>query len=391
MGSITLIAPTDIVSRTGETRVIDGVEMEFQMVSGTEAPAEMTIYFPQFKALDSAEIACPLLHNVLTLAGAQVRDPKKWAKSLDEAIALYGDKTEVVLAQHNWPRWGQENVVEYLANQRDLYEYINDQTLRLLNHGYTGIEIAEMLKLPASLDQQWYTHGYYGTLSHNVKAVYQRYIGWYDGNPANLHALPPEEAGAKFVEYMGGADAVMERAREDFARGEYRWVAQVMSHVVFADPENAEARNLEADALEQLGYQAEGLWRNWYLMGASELRNGIAPVPGTGGSASPDTLKAMSVPLIFDFWGVRLNGDKADGKQMVINWNFTDTGEQLCFESDQLGADLPARLAGAGRRPHPVPGTPDPGCHHVRRDGVCGRGGSRATSSWMVTGRNSVS
>jgi alkyl sulfatase BDS1-like metallo-beta-lactamase superfamily hydrolase len=330
-GTSTLIAPTDIISKTGETRVIDGVQMEFQMVSGTEAPSEMTVYFPQFKVLDSAEIACPLLHNILTLRGAQVRDAKKWAASLNELIALYGDKTDVVLAQHNWPKWGQENVAGFLANQRDLYEYLHDQTLRLTNQGYTGIEIAEMLKLPASLDKQWYTHGYYGTVSHDVKAIYQKYIGWYDGNPANLNALPPEDAGVKFVEYMGGADAVIAKAREDFAKGEYRWVAQVLSQVVFADPNNLAARNLEADALEQLGYRAEGLWRNWYLVGAYELRNGIPKAPGSGGSASPDTIKAMSVPLFFDFWGVRLNADKADGKQIVINWNFTDTKEKYAL------------------------------------------------------------
>ncbi len=331
LGAITLIAPTDIISQTGETRVIDGVEMEFQMVSGTEAPAEMTVYFPQFRALDSAEIACPLLHNILTLRGAQVRDPKKWATALNELIARYGDRTDVVFAQHNWPRWGQESVVEYLANQRDLYEYLNDQTLHLLNQGYTGIEIAEMFTLPESLNNQWYTHGYYGTVSHNVKAIYQRYIGWFDGNPANLHALPPELAGPKFVEYMGGADAVIARAKEDFAKGEYRWVAQVLGHVVFADPENMEARYLEADALEQLGYQSEGLWRNWYLMGAYELRNGVPAQPGSGGSASPDTLKAMSMPLIFDFWGVQLNAEKADGQQIVINWNFTEPAEQYAL------------------------------------------------------------
>ena len=356
LGAITLIAPTDTVAETGETRTIDGIEMEFMMVSGTEAPAEMTIYFPQFNALDAAEIACPLLHNILTLRGAQVRDAKLWATSLDNAIARYGDSLEVVFAQHNWPRWGQENVINYLANQRDLYEYLNDQTLRMLNHGYTGIEIAEMLQLPESLNQQWYTHGYYGTVSHNVKAIYQRYIGWYDGNPANLHALPPEEAGARFVEYMGGADAVIERAREDYARGDYRWVAQVLSQVVFADPDNEEARLLEADALEQLGYQAEGLWRNWYLMGAYELRNGIMTPPGTGGSASPDTLQAMSIPLFFDFWGVRLNADKADGQQMIINWVFTDTAEEyalnlsnsaLTYRADYLApdADLTVTLA----------------------------------------------
>jgi alkyl sulfatase BDS1-like metallo-beta-lactamase superfamily hydrolase len=316
LGAITLIAPTDTVVETGETRTIDGVEMEFMMVSGTEAPSEMTIYFPQFNALGAAEIACPLLHNILTLRGAQVRDAKLWATSLDNAIARYGDEMEVVFTQHNWPRWGNETVVEYLATQRDLYEFLNDQTLRLINHGYTGPEIAEMIELPDSLNQQWYTHGYYGTLNHNVKAIYQRYIGWYDGNPANLHALPAEPAAAKFVEYMGGADAIIARAREDYANGEYRWVAQVMSQVVFADPENEEARLLEADALEQLGYQAEaGTWRNWYLQGAWELRNGIPVSPGTGGSDSPDTLKAMSIPLFFDYWGVRLNAEKADGKR----------------------------------------------------------------------------
>ncbi len=327
-GTGSLIAPTDIISQTGETRVVDGVEMVFQMVSGTEAPSEMTVYFPQFKVLNAAEIACPLLHNILTLRGAQVRDAKLWAQSLDELIALYGDKTDVVLAQHNWPTWGQENVLEFLADQRDLYEYLHDQTLRLLNQGYTGSEIAEVLKLPAGLDQQWYTHDYYGTLSHNAKAIYQKYLGWYDGNPANLHALPPEDAGRKFVEYMGGADAVIARAREDFEKGEYRWVAQVMSQVVFADPSNEEARALEADALEQLGYQTEaGTWRNWFLAGAYELRNGVPEPPAANTNRGADTLKAMTVPLVFDYLGVRLNAALADGKEMVINWSFTDTGE----------------------------------------------------------------
>jgi len=332
MGSMTLIPPTDIISKTGETRTIDGVEMEFQMVSGTEAPAEMTLYFPQFKMLDSAEIACPLLHNVLTLRGAQVRDPKKWAACLNEDIALYGDKTEVIIAQHNWPRWGQENVVSYLANQRDLYEFINDQTLNLINKGYTPIEIAEMIQLPDSLNKQWYTHGYYGTLNHDVKAVYQKYIGWYDGNPANLNPLIPVDAAKKYVAYMGGAQAVIEKARQDFAKGEYRWVAQVLNQVVFAEPDNAEARNLEADALEQLGYQAQaGTWRNIYLSGAMELRKGLIKGPGSGGSANPDTIKAMTMPLFFDYWGVRLNAAKAVGKAIILNWDFTEPAEQYAL------------------------------------------------------------
>ena len=330
LGQATLIAPTDTISQTGETRTIDGVTMQFQMVSGTEAPSEMTIYFPQFKLLDAAEIACPLLHNVLTLRGAQVRDPKKWATSLNEDIALYGDQVEILIGQHNWPRWGRDNVLAQLADERDLYEFINDQSLNLINKGYTPIEIAEMLKLPASLDQKWYTHGYYGTLSHDVKAVYQRYIGWYDGNPANLHPLTPVDSGKKTVEYMGGSQAIIAKAREDFAAGNYRWVAEVMNKVVFAEPDNAEARNLEADAFEQLGYQAEGLWRNWYLVGAYELRNGVTKTLG-GATASPDVLTAMSIPQNFDYLGVRLNGTKADGKTIVLNWDFTDVREQYAL------------------------------------------------------------
>ncbi|MCX6089613.1 MAG: MBL fold metallo-hydrolase [Candidatus Atribacteria bacterium] len=328
-GTITLIPPTDIIGKTGESRTIDGVEIQFQMVSGTEAPAEMTLYFPQFKVLDAAEIACPLLHNILTLRGAQVRDAKKWATSLNEDIALYGDKTEILIAQHHWPCWGRENVVAFLANQRDLYEFINDQTLNLINQGYTPIEISETIQLPASLSQQWYTHGYYGSLSHDVKAVYQKYLGWYDGNPANLNPLTPVEAARKFVDYMGGTQAIITKAREDFQKGEYRWVAQVLNQVVFAEPDNTEARFLEADALAQLGYQAEaGTWRNIYLVGAWELRNGIIMGKDTGASASPDTIRAMTMPLFFDYMGVRLNAAKANGKKIILNWNFTDTGEQ---------------------------------------------------------------
>ena len=327
LGNTTLIAPTDVITKTGETRVIDGVEIVFQLTPDTEAPAEMTMYFPQFNALDAAEIACPVLHNLLTMRGAQVRDANKWAYYLNEAIGLYGDEVDVVLAQHHWPRWGRDRVLRFLKSQRDLYKYIHDQTLRLMNQGYTMVEIAEMLTLPASLDQQWYNRGYYGSVNHDVKAVYQKYLGWYDANPATLHPLPPVESGIKYVEYMGGPQAVMARVREDLDKGDYRWAAQVMNHVVFAYPEDQEARNLEADALEQLGYQAEAAtWRNAYLVGAFELRNG-APQPAGAGTASPDTLKAMTLPMFFDYMGVRLNGPQADGKTIVLNWDFTDTGE----------------------------------------------------------------
>ena len=268
VGTVTLIPPTDLVKKTGETRTIDGVEMTFQMAPRTEAPAEFLIHFPQLRALCAAEDATHTLHNLYTLRGAQVRDAKSWWKTLNESVVLFGGKTDVVFAQHQWPTWGQKKVLDYLRKQRDLYKYIHDQSLRLMNHGYTMLEIAEMVKLPRSLDREWYNRGYYGSVNHDAKAVYQRYLGWYDSNPANLHSLPPEEAAKKYVEFMGGPAAVIARARESFNKGEYRWVAQVMNHVVFADPENRQARELQAAALEQLGYQAENpTWRNEYLIG----------------------------------------------------------------------------------------------------------------------------
>jgi alkyl sulfatase BDS1-like metallo-beta-lactamase superfamily hydrolase len=332
VGGTTLIAPTETIAAPGATRVVDGLEIEFRLVSGTEAPAEMTLFFPGLGALDSAEISCPLMHNVLTLRGAQVRDAKKWSESLNDELAIYAEKADVVLAQHHWPRFGKSRVQALLKGQRDLYKFLHDQTLRLTNQGYTGTEIAEMLTLPQSLEKQWYLRGYYGTLSHNVKAIYQKYIGWYDGNPANLHPLPPVENARKLVTYMGGSGAAISKARKDYERGEYRWVAWIMGQVVFAEPENWKARYLEADALEQLGYQAEaGTWRNSYLTGASELRNGIPASPGTGGSSSADTLRAMSMPLYFDYMGIRLNGEKAEGRTIVVNWTFTDTGEKYAL------------------------------------------------------------
>lgn len=331
-GTSSVIPPTDLIRQTGEQRTVDGVQIEFQMVSGTEAPSEMTLYFPEFRVLNAAEIACPLMHNVLTLRGAQVRDPKKWASSLDELIVLYGSRTDVLIAQHNWPRWSQAGAVQLLADQRDLYKFMNDQTLNLINKGYTSVEIAEMIRLPESLAHLWYVRDYYGTMSHNVKAIYQRYVGWFDGNPANLHPLPPSAAASKYVEYMGGANAAIARARRDFRNGEYRWVAQLMNHVVFADPENEEARRLQAAALEQLGYQAEsGVWRNFYLTGALELREGIPSRPGRTTTSGADIVRAMTTPLLFDYWGVLLNAERANGKRMVLNWTFTDTGERYAL------------------------------------------------------------
>jgi len=337
-GTITLIAPTASIDRTMDKRVIDGVEIVFQLAPGSEAPAEMLMYFPQFRVLDMAEDVTHTMHNLYTIRGSEVRDGNLWSRYIGEALNSFGDKSDVVIAQHHWPVAGQARVVDLLKKQRDMYKYINDQSLRLLNQGYTAAEIAETLRMPASLEQEWSARGYYGTLRQNARGVYQKYLGWYDANPANLDPLPPVETARKTVDYMGGADAMIARARGDFNNGEYRWVASAMNQVVFADPANRAARELGADALEQLGFQAEaGPWRDAYLMGAAELRGGVPKISGIS-SVNADTLRAVSNELFFDFLGVRLNAAKADGKTMVINWNFTDSKQQfvLTLENSAL-------------------------------------------------------
>jgi alkyl sulfatase BDS1-like metallo-beta-lactamase superfamily hydrolase len=326
-GSIGLIPPTREVTKTGEEIVIDGVRMVFQLTPGTEAPAEMNTFFPEKRAMWMAENTTAVMHNVLTLRGALVRDAKVWAQYIDETIRLYGDRTDVVFQSHHWPRWGQARTLDYLERQRDLYKYMHDQTVRLMNAGYTGPEIAEMLRLPPELDSFWAGRGHYGTLKHNSRAIYQRYMGWYDGNPANLDTLPPESAARKYVEYMGGADAILAKARADFGKGEYRWVAEALKHVVFADPANQPARALLADTLEQMGYQAEsGPWRSVYLQGAAELRTGISNLPPQT-TAAPDIVRALPPELLFDVLSVRLNGDRAAGKRLGLNLVFTDLGK----------------------------------------------------------------
>jgi alkyl sulfatase BDS1-like metallo-beta-lactamase superfamily hydrolase len=343
-GTVTLIPPTRSIVRPLETHRIDGVEIVFQLTPETEAPAEMHMFYPALRALNLAENATHNLHNTYPIRGAQARDANAWAKYLGEALDRFGRDADVVFAQHHWPVWDTRRVVAYLAQQRDLYKYIHDQTVRRMNLGETAVEIAERLALPESLARVWHVRGYYGTLSHNAKAVYQRYLGWYDANPANLNPLPPVERGRKYVEYMGGARAVIARAREDFARGEYRFVAEVMSHLVFADPANAEARGLGADALEQLGYTAESAtWRNAYLLGALELRQG-APAAAARAPVSPDVVRAMSLELFFDYLGVRLNGERAEGRRLVINWVFPDVDRRfvLNLEHSALTA-LPDR------------------------------------------------
>lgn len=342
-GTATLILPTDIIKKTGQEMTVDGVKMVFQMTPGTEAPAEMNTYFPELKALWTAENATNTMHNILTLRGAQVRDALKWAGYLNETIALYGSNVQVKFQSHHWPMWENAKIVEYIKKQRDMYKYIHDQSVNLMNKGYTGSEIAEMIKLPPELDQQWYNRGYYGTLRHNSRAVYQRYMGWYDGNPSSLDNLPPEMAAKKYVEYMGGEAEIMKKSRADFDKGEYRWVAEAMKHVVFANPGNTEAKNLLADTYEQLGYQAEsGPWRSVYLQGAFELRNGV-PKAGGINAASPDTIKAMPPEMLFDYLAVRLNGPKAAGKKIGINIDFTDLKKQygLAVENAVLNHGKP--------------------------------------------------
>jgi alkyl sulfatase BDS1-like metallo-beta-lactamase superfamily hydrolase len=325
LGSLSLIAPTDFVKQTGERRTIDGVEMVFAMAPGSEAPAEFYIYFPALRVLDMAEVTTHTFHNLLPFRGAEVRDALAWSKYIDAALVAFGSDAEVVVAQHHWPVFGGERARNFLHKQRNLYKYVHDQTLRLLNQGYGPAEIAEQIKLPASLANEWANRDYYGSVRHNAKAIYQKYLGWYDGNPANLDPLPPVEGAKKYIAYMGGAEAVIRRAREDFHKGEYRFVAEVANKLVFAEPENREARKLAADAYEQLGYLAESAtWRNAYLYAAHELRHG-APKVGRGPTINPDTVAAIPTEMLFDLFGVQLNGQKADGRHIVVNWDFTDT------------------------------------------------------------------
>ncbi|GGI90745.1 alkyl/aryl-sulfatase [Halopseudomonas pertucinogena] len=326
MGQLTLIPPTDIISASGRQQ-IDGVDIDFHMAQGSEAQAELMLYFPASRVLNTAEVTSHQLHNIYTLRGAEVRDASRWSRYIDEVLEEYGPRTDILIAQHHWPVWDQAGVQHFLATQRDLYKHIHDQSVRLMNHGYRPDQIAEQLRLPDSLASQWIARDYYGTLRHNARAIYQKYLGWYDANPASLNPLPDQQAARKTIEYMGGMDQVISRAQEDFAKGEYRWVASIMSQAVFAEPDNRAARELNAAALEQLGYQAEsGPWRNAYLSGALELRQGTPA--HEGGALAADLLQALDSGMFFDLLGVRLNGPKAEGRHIVLNWHFTDTDER---------------------------------------------------------------
>lgn len=322
-GEVALIVPTVDITVTGETHTIDGVEIEFQMAPGTEAPAEMHFYFPQFRALCMAENATHNLHNLLTLRGALVRDPHGWAGYLTEAIDTFSGRADVVFASHHWPTWGRDNIVEYLSLQRDLYAYLHDQTLRQLNQGYTGIEIAETFQMPPALEKAWHTHGYYGSVSHNVKAVYQRYMGWFDGNPGRLWQHPPAASASRYVAAMGGIDRVVELAQTAFDEGDFRWAVTLLDHVIFTDENHAAARDLYADALEQLAYGAENaVWRNFFLSGATELRVGKFGTPIQ--SASPSMLAQLTPDQIFDTLAINVNGPRAWDLNLAIDVTFQD-------------------------------------------------------------------
>ena len=328
-GTVSFIMPTYEIKETGETYVIDGVELEFQLTPGTEAPAEMNTWLPEHKALWVAENCTGTLHNMYTLRGAQVRDGAAWARYITEAITRYGSEAEVTFQSHNWPHWGNDAVVEYLENNAAIYQFINDQTLTYINQGYTSDEISNMIQLPEALEKVWYTRQYYGTLPHNSKAVYQKYMGWYDANPVNLNPLTPSDSAKKWVEYLGDTDQVLRMAKADFDKGEYQWVAEVTNTIVFADPENEAARLLCADALEQLGYQAEsGPWRNAYLTAALELRHGNSSADAVQALSNGDLQKEMTAGMLFGYMGIALDKHALADQNYTMQFTLPNVNEQ---------------------------------------------------------------
>ncbi|MFF8413051.1 alkyl/aryl-sulfatase [Streptomyces omiyaensis] len=322
-GTISLIPPTVDITRTGQEETVDGVRIVFQPTPGTEAPAEMNFLFPDHRALCLAENATHTLHNVLTLRGAVVRDSRIWARYLDEAVEYFHGRYDVGFASHHWPTWGHDNVVRFLEEQRDLYAYLHDQTLRLLNAGHTGTEIAELIELPPALRRAWHARGYYGSLSHNAKAVYQRYLGWYDGNPAHLWELPPVELARRYVEVAGGPADALARARAYAEDGDLRFAATLLNHVVFADPEDREAKEALAGVYRRLGYGAENAtWRNFYLRGAQELREG--PTGDVVDTTNPEMAMALTVPMLIDSIAIAIDGPRAWDDDLVIDLVLTD-------------------------------------------------------------------
>ncbi|HEY7455646.1 MAG TPA: alkyl sulfatase dimerization domain-containing protein [Solirubrobacterales bacterium] len=328
-GTISLVPPTREVTATGQEEVVDGIRFAFQLTPGTEAPAEMNFHLPELGALCAADNVARSMHNILTPRGALVRDARIWARYLDETIDLFAASTEVLFTGHHWPCWGRERIVELLEKQRDLYAYLHDQTLRLLNEGYTGAEIAEAIELPPSLAEEWSCREFYGSISHNTKAIYQRYMGWFDGNPAHLWQHPPRERARRYVDAIGGIEAALERGRAAIAEGDLRWAAELLDHAVFAEPENEEARELQATALERLGHGAENAtWRNFFLMGAKELREGSDRTPNPAASAPPDVVANLSVAQLLDAMAIRLDGPRAWHARLRIDWVISEPDEE---------------------------------------------------------------
>ncbi|WP_353807983.1 alkyl/aryl-sulfatase [Agromyces sp. SYSU T00194] len=323
VGEAGLIVPTLEIRETGETHLVDGLAIEFQMAPGTEAPAEMHFYFPRYRALCMAENATHTLHNLLTLRGAVVRDPHVWSRYLTEAIERFGARAEVAFASHHWPTWGRDEIRAFLTTQRDLYAYLHDQTLRMLNQGLTGTEIAEVIQLPPALERAWNARGYYGSVSHDVKAIYQRYMGWFDGSPGRLWPHPPAELATRYVDALGGLDRVVELAQAAFDGGDYRWAATLLDHAVFADATHGPARALYADTLEQLGYGSEnGTWRNFFLSGATELREGNFGTPTT--TAAPSIIAQLTPEQLFDAIAITVDGPRAWHLDLAFDVTFTD-------------------------------------------------------------------
>lgn len=337
-GASSLLQPNTEIHKTGETLHIDGLEIVFLLAPNTEAPAEFYFYLPKYRAFCPAEDANRTFHNLLTPRGAKIRDARGWAADLDQAIDLFGDKTDIVFLVHGWPVIGHEKSIDFLEKQRDLYKYVHDQTIHLANKGLNMDEIAETIELPKELASEWYNRDYYGTLKHNSKAVYQYYLGWWDGNPADYDKLPEPEAATHYVEFMGGEKAVVDKARKSYAQGDYRWVAEVLKHVVFANPANREARNLQADAFEQIAYQTESaIWRNIFLSGATELRaeGNVSDKGVPGGSllqSAGQLSKGLSVESLFDYLSVALDGKKAEGKDLSIRFIFPDENKNLLVQ-----------------------------------------------------------
>ncbi len=333
-GEITLIAPTDTILKTGDKRTVDGVDLEFQMVSGSEAPSELNVYIVPTKTFLSAEMSTCSLHNILTPRGAKVRDTRAWAGFLDEALQLYGSRSEAMISSHCWPRFGGGEVATSLAGQRDNYRYLHDQTIRLMNRGETAVEIAEAVNQPPALAKDWYNHGYYGTYNHNSKAIYQFYLGWYDAVPANLNPHPPAERARRSVAALGGARKVIALARKAMGSGDYRWSSDLLNQLVFAEPGNAQGRALLADSYEQQGYQAESaIWRNQFLSAARDLRES-APSRASS-TQSSDMISAIPTQTLLDSVSTRFDPAKLGGRQLAINLVLPERKESAGIELGQ--------------------------------------------------------